>query len=219
MALKSSLTIWSPSIGDVFFGSAQAGAIGASFGNGAAQFGQNAANPYQIGDDGNIGVQISSAGVQPAITGADNIVAIYTLTASAAAKFFDIANRGVNIMACGSMTNAATTKTIKMIVNPTSPVVGQNVSGGTTIASLTDATANSAGGWQIGANIFKYGAAGSNTQMAFHEASQSGTVIGALVAPTALTMNESAPMTIVITANAAVAANIVFNFLQIFAMN
>lgn len=218
MALKNALTIWT-SLGDVFFGSAQAAALGASFGNGAAQFGQNAQNPLQIGDDGNIGVVTNAAGVQPGSTGNDNVVAVFTITSTALAKALDIANRGINIMACGSMTNAATAKTVKLIINPTTATVGSAVVGGTTIGSFSDATANSAGGWQLAANIFKYGATGSNTQLALHEASQSGTVVGALLAPTPLTLNESANIVIAVTANAAVAANITFNFLQIFAMN
>jgi hypothetical protein len=215
MTLKSQITVWSSSTGDVQLGSAQAGAIGASLGNGAASFGQNANNPLQMGDDGNINVQIVSAGRNPASTGADVVVAVFSLPAGA----LDLVNRGLNIMACGSMNNAATAKTVKLIFNATTAVLGSAVTGGSVIGSFADSTANSNGGFQVAANVFKYGAAGSNTQIAIHESAQANTVLGALQAPTLLTANEAAPILIAVTANAAVAANITFNFLQIFGMN
>lgn len=216
MALKSLLNLWDTVLGNVQFGSAQAAAVGASLGNGAAQFGQNVNNPLQIGDDGNLNVQIASAGINPGATGADNVLAVFSIPAGA----FDIANRGINIMACGSMTAAASAKTVKIIVNPASAVVGSTVgAGGTTVASFSDSTATSAGGWQVSANLFKYGAAGSNTQIALHEASQSNTVIGALLAPSLITATETGNILVAITGNAAATGNITFNFLQIFAMN
>lgn len=167
-------------------------------------------------DEGNINRQISAAGVNPGATGADNVLAVFTLPANS----FDVAGRGINIMACGQLSNAATAKTIKIIFNATTAVVGSTVSGGTTIGSFTDSTANSAGGWQVSANVFKYGAAGSNTQLALHEASQSGTVVGGLVAPSTLTATESGAIIIAITGNATTATtDIKFSFLEINAMN
>lgn len=213
MALKNQLVIWSPPLGDVLLGSAQAAAIGASFGNGAATFGANPQNPLQMGDDGNLIVQIASAGVSPGATGADKILALATIPVGG----FDIANRGISIVAAGSCPNA-NTKSIKLIMNPTSPVLGATVSGGTTIASILAATAS--GGWQLQANLFKYGAAGSNTQIALHETGQIGATVGALVAPTLTTLSEAATMVVAVTGNSGTTnGDVVFNFLQIFAMN
>ena len=212
MALKSSLTIWSPPIGDVFFGSAQAGAIGTSFGNGAAAAGGNAQNPLQMGTSGDINIQQVSAGRSPGSTGADIVLATYTLPANA----LDIAGRLLDIQAQGSVLNA-TSKVMKIIWGATTATVGSAVSGGTAIASMTT-TAN--GGWQLMASVSKYGAAGSNTQLATHQAAQAGATVLALVTPSLLTAVENAPIIIAITGNAATtAADIVFNFLQITAMN
>lgn len=215
MTLKNSLTLWSPSIGDVQMNSAQAAAIGASFGNGAATFGANPQNPLQMGDDGNLVVQTSSAGISPAATGADKILALVTIPANA----FDIANRGIAILAAGNAPNT-NAKTIKVIINPTAPVLGATISGGITIATMTATGAGSAGGWQLQANMFKYGAAGSNTQIALHEAGQAGSILGTLSAPSLTTFPENAPIVMALTGNATTGVgDIVFNFLQIFAMN
>lgn len=212
MGLKSALTVFT-SIGDVLLGSAQAGAIGASLGNGAAQFGQNPANPNQMGDDGNIAVDNPSVARTPSATALDKILSIMTIPASA----FDIANRGVTIMAAGNAPNA-NSKTMKIIVNPTAPVLGATVSGGTTIASILASTAT--GGWNLTANIFKYGNPGSNTQNCIHESGQVGATVGALVAPSQTTFPENATITVAITGNAATTtADVTFAFGQIFGMN
>lgn len=213
MALKSQITVWSSSTGDVVLGSAQAAAIGASFGNGAAQFGQNPQNPLQIGDDGNLIVDIQSAGVSPGATGADKILAIYVIPVGA----FDIAKRGVNVMAAGNCPNT-NSKSIKIIANPTSPVLGATVSGGTTIASILTSTAT--GGWNLAVNLFKYGAVGSNTQMAIHESGQIGATVAALVAPSLTTIAENGAITIVVTGNSSTTnGDVVYNFGQVFAQN
>jgi hypothetical protein len=212
MSLKSQLVLFSSTIGDVLFGSAQAGAIGASFGNGAATFGTNAQNPNQMGDDGNIAVDNPSAGRSPSGTAADKILSLMTIPANG----FDIANREVQIFAGGNAPNA-NAKTLKIIVNPTTPVLGATVSGGTTIASFTS---SATGGWQIGAILCKYGAAGSNTQNAIHESAQIGGTIGALIAPSQTTFAENATITVAITGNSSTTnGDVVFNFGQIFAMN
>lgn len=213
MALKNKLVIWATNIGDVLLGSAQAGAIGASFGNGAAQFGQDPTNPNMMGDDGNIAVNISSAGVSPNATGADKILAILTIPVGG----FDIANRGIQMMAAGNCPNA-NSKSIKLIINPTAPVLGATVSGGTTVASILTSTAS--GGWNLQANLFKYGAPGSNTQIAIHESGQIGPTVGTLVAPSLTTFPENAAITVVVTGNSSTTnGDVVYNFAQIFAMN
>lgn len=212
MALKNQIVAWSSQIGDFLLGSAQAGAIGASFGAGAATFGTNAANPNQMGDDGNIAVDNPSAARSPSATALDKILSLMSIPANS----FDIANREVQITAAGNAPNA-NSKTVKIIINPTAPVLGATVSGGTTIASFTS---TATGGWSIGAIICKYGAAGSNTQNAIHEAAQVGATVLALVAPSQTTFTENATITVAVTGNAATTtADVTFNFGQIFAMN
>jgi hypothetical protein len=176
------------------------------------QFGLGAA---LMAAEGNINRQVSSAGINPGATGVDSVLAVFSLQLSS----FDVLGRGINIAAMGSMTNAATAKLVKLIWGATTAVVGSTVTGGTAIASFTDSTANSLGGWQLAANVFKYGAAASNTQIALHEVAQSGSVVGALTAPSLLTAPENAAILIAVTGNAAATANIVLNFLGINAMN
>lgn len=215
MSLKSQISFWSPALGDILFGSAQAGAIGTSFGNGAATAGANAQNSLQMGTSGDINTQVSSAGVQPGATAADKVLAVYSLPAGA----FDIAARGIDVQAQGSFAATANSKRIKIIFAPTAAVVGQTVTGGTTIAD-TGTVATNGGGWSIMASVFKYGAAGSNTQLCLHQQSQVGAAVSALLAPSLTTAPENAPILIAVTGNATTAVtDIVFNFLQITAMN
>jgi hypothetical protein len=209
--LKNVLTLWS-SLGDVIFNSQQAGAIGASFGNGAATAGTNPNNPNQMGDDGNIAVDNPAVARSPSATTLDKILSLMTIPANG----FDIANRQVQVFASGNAPNG-NAKTLKIIINPTSPVLGATVSGGTTIASFTS---SATGGWQIGAILCKYGITGSNTQNSIHESAQIGGTVGALVAPSQTTFPENAPITVAITGNASTTtADVTFNFGQTFAMN
>ena len=165
--------------------------------------------------EGNINVQTSSAGVSPGATGADNVVAVYTLPASA----FDVAGRTLQIVAAGSFASNGHTKEIKIFAGCAAAVVGSTVSGGTAIAD-TGAVTTSGGGWQIMANVSKYGAAGSNTQIAIHSQAQVGAAVSALLAPQLLTMTESAAIIIAITANCTTtASDVVFNWLEVNAAN
>lgn len=170
-----------------------------------------------IPDSGNIAAQVNGTALQPGGTGSDYIVALYTMPAYA----FDQAGRGLNIFAAGTTASNTNGKTAKLIVNPTSPAVGSVVSGGTTIAStgLVNTTP-AAGGWQLEANIYKYGAKASNTQVAVHASAQSGNVVGTLTAPSALTLTENATITIAVTINAATAAtDMTLSLFELFAMN
>jgi hypothetical protein len=190
--------------GGVALASASAGGSAGTL-NGAGDIqAANQANP-----------QISSAGINPGATGADNVLAVYTLPAS----FFASAGIGVNIMVQGNCPNN-NAKTIKIIWSPTTAGVGQTVTGGTTIATLTASGAGSTGGFQLEANIFKYGNPGSNTQIALHQSSQVGSLLTALSAPSLLTSTESGPITIAVTGNATTAVgDIALNFLELFGVN
>lgn len=169
-----------------------------------------------FGEEGNLNRQISSAGVQPGATGADNVLAVYSLPANS----FDVSGRGVCITAQGSFGATANNKRIKIIVNPATAVVGSTVgAGGTTIAD-TGTVATNGGGWSLQGNVFKYGAAASNTQIALHQQAQVGAAVSALLAPSLMTATESGAILVAVTGNATTAASdIVFNFLEINAMN
>lgn len=169
----------------------------------------------QMAEEGNINRQVSSAGVQPGSTGVDNVIAVYSLPAGA----LDAAGRGLNILAAGSVASNTNTKTLKIIWGATTAVLGSAVTGGTTIASLTTGTTAGAGGWQMEANVFKYGANGSNTQLAIHASSQSGNLVSPLVSPTLLTATESGAILIAVTANVNPTTDATFNFLDVNAMN
>jgi hypothetical protein len=161
---------------------------------------------------GNLGVVLNAAGVNPAAIGSDYVLATFLLQPSS----FDQINRGIGIAAQGSFGATVNTKRVKLYANPTNPVVGQVVSGGTVIAD-TNAVTTNGGGWSIAAEVYKYG---SNQQLALHEQAQVGAAVAALLAPVALTMTESAAIPIAVTGNATTAAtDIVFNALKLWAMN
>lgn len=165
-------------------------------------------------EEGNINRQVTATGVSPGATGADNVVAVYTIPASS----FDVTGRGIQITAAGSFASNGDAKTIKVIFGCTTAVIGSTVTGGTTIATTGSVTTNGSG-WQISVNVFKYGAAGSNTQLSIHSQAQVGAAVSALQAPTALTATESGAIIIAITANTTTATDVVFNWLEINAMN
>jgi hypothetical protein len=165
-----------------------------------------------LNTDGNLNVQISSAGVSPGATGADNVVAVFSIPAGA----FSAAGKMVSIIANGSFAGNGDTKTVKIIFNPATAVVGSTVgTGGTTIAS-TGAVATNGGGWQLSAAVTKYGAAGSNTQLGVNLQNQSGAAADVLLAPAAITATESGNILVAVTANCATTAtDVVLSMLQV----
>jgi hypothetical protein len=168
-----------------------------------------------MAEEGNLNRQISSAGIQPGATAADNVLAVYSLPAGA----FDVAGRGLCITAQGSFGATANNKRIKLIFNATTAVVGSTVTGGTTIAD-SGTVATNGGGWSLQANVFKYGAAGSNNQIGLHQQAQIGAATAALLAPSLITATEANAILVAVTGNATTAASdILFNFLEVNAMN
>lgn len=159
--------------------------------------------------------QIVSAGVSPGATGADNVLAVYSIPANS----FDAAGRGVTVFATGSFGATGNNKRIKVIINPTAAVVGSTVSGGTTICD-SGTVATNGGGWAVGGMVFKYGAAGSNTQIGLHQQAQVGAAVAAMLAPSLITAVESGAILVAITGNATTtASDIVLNFVEITAQN
>jgi hypothetical protein len=211
--MSRSLVLWDTKVGDVpviingptpsgqtpSIASANAGGSSSSF-NGS----------------GDISLQVASAGINPGATGADNVLAAFSLPAN----FFDIAGRGVEVTAEGSFAATGNNKDVKIIFNPATAVVGSTVgAGGTTVADTGTSTGNNVG-WSIQANVYKYGNPGSNTQLGLHSQAQVGATVSTLLKPSLITATESGPILIAVTGNATtVATDIVFNFLQVFAMN
>ena len=180
----------------------------------ATQFGSGLAAAREVGT---INLQLSSAGISPGATAADNVLAFYSIPAGS----FDAATRGIYITAVGSFATGTNTKQIKIIFNPATAVVGSTVgSGGTTIADSGSYNTTGACAWQLTAAVYKYGVAGSNTQFGIHYSAQIAAVTRALVVPTAITAVESGAILIAVTGAAGTtASDILFNFLEITAMN
>jgi hypothetical protein len=165
-----------------------------------------------LATDGNLNVQTSAAGISPGATGADNVLAVFSIPANA----FSAAGKMVSITANGSFAANGNTKTVKIIFNPATAVVGSTVgSGGTTIAS-TGAVATNNAGWQLSASVTKYGIANSNTQLGVNLQNQAGATAVAILAPADITAVENAAILVAVTGDAATTAtDILLNLLQV----
>ena len=173
-----------------------------------------------FGTEGNLNVQVSAAGVSPAAgsagTPADLVMATYTVPASA----FSAAGKGITIMAAGSFGATSNVKLVKLWVNPATAVVGATIgASGVLICSTASVTTNGTG-WQIEGSLFKYGAAGSNTQIGLHNQAQVGAAVASMLAPNLVTATESGAVLVAITGYASTTVtDVVFNFLQVNATN
>jgi len=175
------------------------------FGNGSAL----------IAAEGNVNRQIFATGTVCGGTGADYVLAVYALPANS----FDATGRGITITAQGSLGSTANNKRVKIIFNPSTVTVGGTLGGGTTVADTGTVTTGGSG-WSVQANVFKYGALGSNTQIGIHQQAQVGNLVTPLLVPTLITAVENAAITIAITGNATTLANdITLNFVEVNAMN
>ena len=150
---------------------------------------------------GNLWNQTPAGGLTPAASGSGYIVALATIPANA----FNAAGKTITISAQGNFAANANTKTISLVLNATAPAVGSVVSGGTTIAT-TGAVVTNGSAWDLGADLIKTGALGSNTQTALHYAAQVGAVVAALSQCQSLTLSESAAITVAIVINCATTA-------------
>lgn len=202
---QQNLTLWSPRFGEIQV----PGLTPLGFGFGGA------AVPAIMGEEGNIYREVV-ASRNPGGTAGDYVVGAFTIPAGS----FDIAGRGLNLLAQGSVASNTNSKRVKLYFGCTAAVVGSLVSGGSVIADSGAYTTTGAAGWSIEANVFKYGLGGSNTQLALHMSAQIGAVVGSLVVPTPLTLTESGLILCAVTANAATTAtDIIYNFFEVNAMN
>lgn len=165
------------------------------------QFGGGAG---QVFVEGPLYREIDSSPVNPGGTAGDYVLSAFTIPAGS----FDQAFRGLHVTAKGSFGATGNNKRIKIIANPATAVVGSVVgAGGTTVCDTGTVTTNG-GGWQIEGEIYKYGAAGSNTQLCTaHGAVAGGTHLGSGGAPTLMAATESGAILVAITGNAATLAS------------
>ena len=177
------------------------------------QIGNSAA---QAAGAGNIAATALGTPVNPGAINSDNVLAVWTLPAN----LFSKAGVGVMVTAMGSVANNTNAKRIKIYWGCTTAVVGSAVSGGVVIADSGAYAITGAAGWSIEAQVFKYGAPGSNTQLALHQSAQIGATVGALITPSVLTSVESSNILVAITGNAATAlTDIAYFWGEIFATN
>jgi hypothetical protein len=170
-------------------------------------------------DEGNLNRQIGNPLGHNNADTTDDVLASYVLPASS----FDVAGRGLCITAQGSTGPTANNKRVKLWFNAT--ISAGTVSGGTVIADTgawVNATSpNNNVGWQLMANVFKYGAAGSNTQYAQGSAILGG-VHGGIGVPTFATATEAAAIVIAVTGSsytAGAANDVVATWFEVNAMN
>ncbi len=170
----------------------QIGSIPSIFGGGSAT----------MQESGNINVQTGNPLSNPASITNDNVLAVYTLPASS----LNAAGKGVEVTAAGNLGNDSQAKRLKLVWNPTAAVVGSAVATNSTSFLLGDTgsttNAGSACGWCIEGQVYKYGAAGSNTQIGQEIGVIVGSTHGGMGLAAALTTNESLPILIAVTGNA-----------------
>jgi hypothetical protein len=149
----------------------------------------------------------------------DDVLASYTLPASS----FDVPGRGLCITAQGSTGATTNDKRLKLWFNAT--ISAGIVTGGSVIADtgpwVSGAIPNNNVGWQLTANVFKYGAAGTNTQYA-QGASILGGIYGGIGLPVFPTAVESGALVIALTGSSyttGVANDVIATWFEVNAMN
>lgn len=162
---------------------------------------------------GSLYKQISNTGVSPASTAADVVLAVYTLPASTLTRAANTNSPVVlDIVAAGNFAATANNKTVKIIWNATTAVVGSAVTGGTTIASTGVVAINNLG-FVMEAFVGYNGSNSQYTQAVFVQAGAT-TVSQALSA--AATATDSADILIAVTGNAATATtDIVLQYFEV----
>jgi hypothetical protein len=166
-------------------------------------------------EEGNLYRLVSATGINPGTINTNNVLAVYSLPASS----LDQALRGLTVTAAGSFGATANNKTVNLVWNPTTAVVGSAVVGGTTIAS-TGVVATNGGGWWISGNVFKTGAAGSNTQTLTSNGAIAGSTHLGTTSPLTAAAVESGAILVAVTGDAVTATtDIALWFAEINAMN
>lgn len=206
------LSVFSSQVGDVQM---QFDTTGNQLSSQAVQ-GGSASTPGFVRTGGNASVQISAAGQGNGADTTDDVLFTYALPASA----LDIAGRQVTITAAGKFAATANNKRVKLWWGTTTQTVGAAVAGGTLIADSGVVTTNN-GGWTASVQVSKYGAAGSNTQIATNAQVVAGTSHLGTAVPVALTAAENGVINITVTGSSSTtgAANDVLGQLLDIAFN
>ena len=169
----------------------------------------------------------TSAGLSPGATGADNVIAAYSLPANTfnyapngnANPIPGVSTGALRIRVIGHFAANGNTKTVKLIYNATTATVGSTVTGGTTLITTSTLT-TSGGGFILEGWVTKYGLENSNTQIAGQFVAYNGTTLITLPAPSYVTATENAAILIAVTGNAATTAtDIVVDLFEIFGSN
>jgi hypothetical protein len=157
--------------------------------------------------------QFDSAAGHPAATGNDVVMAVATLPAN----FLTRDGVGVELAMFGTFANNTNVKTAKIIVGPTTAVIGSTVgTGGTALATTGAYSTTGQAGFSLGAQFTKLGVLGANTQNGFETQVIIGSVHSGMGIPQALTLVETAPILIAFTANAATtASDITLNYASV----
>ncbi len=212
-----------PSGEDFYMTSAQIAALGSTPSN---PFPATTSTTFGSGtgtflEEGNIyrAAYLAASAINPGATNADNVLAVYSLPANS----FDVSGRGISITASGLLGANSHTKDIKIFFNPSTAVVGSTIgSGGTNVAD-TGAQTWSGVGWELSANVFKVGAAGSNTQYAQETGVIVGATHGGVGVPVYPTATEGAAILIAVTGNCSTSGSavtdIALNFVEVNVMN
>jgi hypothetical protein len=166
-------------------------------------------------EEGNVYRNTIWPGTSPAGTGSQYVLDALALSANS----FDKALRGLQITGAGSFAANGDSKTLQLVASNTAQVPGQVVASAPTVIATTGAVTTNGGGWEIAANLFKYGSSGSNTQVALHSQAQVGAAVSGLQAPVQLTLNEGAIIYLALTAQTTTATDVVENWFEINAMN
>lgn len=221
-ALGAAVWVWEgvvPGLG------AQPSTMVTQFG-GAAQ--TNPLTPFaQFGEEGNLYRNAGNPIAANAADTTDDILDGFVMPAGA----FDVAKRGLQLTFQGKFGATGNNKRVRLWLNPT--MAGQTVtagviSGGTVsgvgsgvlLFDSTTQTGNAVG-WGFMTQLFKYGAAGSNTQYAQTQPIF-GTAHGGITVPAFTTIPENAPINVVVTGaslTTGAAADVVLNFSEVNAMN
>lgn len=150
-----------------------------------------------LAESGNVNVQVGNPLANPAGITNDYVLAVYSLPASS----LSAAGKGIEITAGGNLGNDSQTKRIKIIINPTAAVAGSIISGGTTVGDTGSVTQANVG-WVLQSQMYKYGAAGSNTQIVQFLDGSVGTANLGVGLASSITANEAAAILLAVTGNA-----------------
>jgi hypothetical protein len=149
-------------------------------------------------EEGNLYRYADGTGVQAAATAADKVVLSYTLPAN---SLDGVGFRGLYCQFSGDFATNGNTKQCKIIFNPSTATVGSTVGSGGTVIADTGASTGSNVGWVLEGQVYKYGAANSNTQVTQELSTIVGTTHGGCAKHVNATATENAAIFVAFTIN------------------